>query len=1176
LKKPLILISALCWTLLIHFFSHDKITAQTIAINEIMASNAQTIFDEDGDYCDWLEFYNYGAESINLLGFGLSDNAFDPFKWTFPDITLEAGHILFIWASGKNRTDPENTLHTNFRLNAAGEELLLTRADSVLADHHLPIHIPTDISYGRYPDGTGEFFFYDRPTPNRPNRAGEYSELLYDPEFSHASGFYPDSFYLKVNHSDTSVILRYTLDGSVPNINSPVLPDSILIYDRHGEPDEISAVPTTSNQAPEWYRWYPPMETVYKGTNVRVKGFKNGALSINTSTRNFWVDENISSRYTLPVISLSINKNDLFGLTGIYSNFSQTGPYWEKPAHVEFFEPDGTHGFATDAGIRVHGGNSRRYALKSFRLCFRNQYGESYIDYPVFPDQEVNIHERLILRNGGSDWAYTYFRDAFAQNLLKGFSDVGTQAYRPAVVFLNGEYWGVMNIRERLDNKYIEHYYGHTMIDMLENTNEVIYGSAEHYNDMISFLRNEDINDEDNMDQIRGQMDTEDFRDYHIAQIFSMNTDQPGKNVRFWRPQTHNGKWRWLLWDMDDTFLFGPHNNYDRNGLVFCTGLDSISDPEVNRSTPPPGWAPNGPEQTFPLRALLMNENFRNDFINRFADLLNTAFQPHYLKKVIDSFHVRIYHHMDEHYKRWHRPNPDIYKTHLQYMHDFAENRHHSMREHIINFFELEGQYNLHVDIGSGKGHIRVNSIDIASQTPSLEEPVYPWKGVYFRGPCLRLEANPAPGYVFSHWKTSNDEYVMVNSDLPGVLEIRGKNDISVKAYFKKRDYSIKPPVILNPLTLERCIEGNSSLVIDLNDVFHHPNGEPMNFTAESERPAFVNAQLNGSVLELFPLRRGDATINISANDGVNEVVDHFFRVLVYPEAFDLSTGDYFFGYWYSEKPELTYPDHMLFLQSAINDPPLDQALEYPYYIEFDEYHDYDRETIGQPYNNTRRTRVEGLGQDGISFINTGRKRDLGGALIAINTIGRKEVSLSWVAGTLLRNEREYAIRVRYRQGISGEFTDLKNNDKIVEYASSEDGDLEYFDQIVLPEEVLNKEYIQLLWQYHHVSGENGPRAKLRLDDIVISAITDDHEPEKNIKIYPNPASGTVTIKSEIEIQNVRLFNISGQLFHTSPVDKLLHTIDVTELRSGLYFMEITTPAGIVTRKVQVINYTVP
>jgi hypothetical protein len=234
---------------------------------------------------------------------------------------------------------------------------------------------------------------------------------------------------------------------------------------------------------------------------------------------------------------------------------------------------------------------------------------------------------------------------------------------------------------------------------------------------------------------------------------------------------------------------------------------------------------------------------------------------------------------------------------------------------------------------------------------------------------------------------------VTVGPDKPGNLVIRGVDGILVRAHFKERDYSIKPPVLVYRPILEKAIEEGQGLLIDLNDVFHHPNGEPMYFSAESNRPFFVDAELTGSVLELTPLRRGDATIKISANDGVNEDVEHSFRVLVYPKAFILQRGDFNFGYWSSYTPELTYPDHMLFLQSDVNDPLLEDALDFPYHIEFDEYHPNDKKTFGQPYNNTRRTRLEGLGADGISFINTGRGRDLGGLLLP-STLSDKKRSL--------------------------------------------------------------------------------------------------------------------------------------------------------------------------------------
>lgn len=768
--------------LLFTVFGHSsagKALSQNIVINEIMASNATTHADEDGDYEDWIELYNAGGETVYLDGWALSDHYHEPYQWMFPPISMEPGEYLLVWASGKDRT--ENELHTNFRISSAGEELILVDPQGNWADHIPPLWLPTDISLGRYPDGSDDLWYYTSPTPGQPNSSGGYPDLLEAPHFSHASGFFTHPFYLKVTHPDPQVELRYTLDGSLPTSQSPLMPDSLWIYNRKHDADQISAIPTTSQTAPEWYRWFPPMDTVFKGTNIRVKAFKEGSLNPFAQTRTYWVDEDIFSRYSLPVISISMDQDDLLGSSGIYTHFNQSGPNWERPVHISFFEADGSQGFATDAGIRVHGGNSRRYALKSFRVYFRNLYGHSHIDYPIFPDQQMNVHDRLILRNAGSDWAYTYFRDAFVQNILQEMTDVEVQAYRPAVVFLNSEYWGVMNIRERYDNNYIKNHYGITDIDMLDNTGQVKYGSNAHYMNLLSYLQNHSLEEEENYQWVKSRMDVDDFRDYHILQVFSMNTDQPGKNVRFWRPRTPEGRWRWMWWDMDDSFIFGPHNPYDRNGLIFCTGLDSISDPIVNPATPPPAWAPNGPVQTFPLRALLGSPTFRISFINRFADLLNTAFQPAYLHSLVDAFDQGVSDYMYEHYRRWHRPEPFQYNNHVNHLYNFSTHRIHYMREHLEAFFLLDGQCQVQLDVGSGNGHIRINSIAITTQTPGVQNPVYPWSGTYFTGLPLQVEAVAAPGYVFSHWEGP------VDSENP-VADFSPNADVAITAHFIPRE----------------------------------------------------------------------------------------------------------------------------------------------------------------------------------------------------------------------------------------------------------------------------------------------------------------------------------------------------------------------------------------------------
>ncbi len=309
--------------------------SQTIVINEFMASNATTIADEDGDYEDWVELYNYGSEEINLSGWALSDDYSNPSQWFFPDTLLQAGDYLLIWASGKDRTDGE--LHTNFRIRSAGEELILSSPSGNWIDEIAPLHLPTDISYGRYPDGSPDFYYYQHPTPGAPNSGAGFEELLGKPEFSHPSGFYTDSFYLQATHPDASVNLHYTLDGSIPDESSPAFPDSLLIYNRKNDADQISSIPTTPSSAPEWYRWYPPMDTVFKGTNIRVKAFKEGAMSPFTATQTYWVDDSIFEKYSLPVISIAMDQDDLLGPSGIYTNYNASGPQWERNMHMAFF-----------------------------------------------------------------------------------------------------------------------------------------------------------------------------------------------------------------------------------------------------------------------------------------------------------------------------------------------------------------------------------------------------------------------------------------------------------------------------------------------------------------------------------------------------------------------------------------------------------------------------------------------------------------------------------------------------------------------------------------------------------------------------------------------------------------------------------------------------------------------
>ncbi|MFN2423691.1 MAG: CotH kinase family protein, partial [Cryomorphaceae bacterium] len=1235
-----------------------------VFINEICASNSEIITDEDGDYEDWIELYNAGSEQVNLEGFFISDDEANPLIYVLPDKIIEPNGFLLVWVSGKDKVGAGGEIHTNFRLSSEGEPVILSNSEGVVADFVPATALANNMSYGRQSDGSGDFLYFLSPTAGFTNNNAEGAEaFLAPPELLTPSGFYTEDFDLMISHQDAGVELRYTLDGSVPDESSPLYTGPLQIENRLGDPDGISSIPTTSSIVPAWYRWFPPMNPVYKGTSVRVRAFRDGDIPSLTTTGTYIVDPEADSRYDLGRVCITLPEESLLGPAGIYTNFNSTGINWEREAHFELFEADGAPVYASNIGLRLHGGNSRRYAIKSMRLYFRGQYGKTELDYNIFDDEEApEVQERMILRNSGSEWSRTYFRDAFAQQLLRGYADYDFMNYRPLVSFINGEYWGILNIRERYDDNYIKNNYGYERdeIDMLEGIATPVYGSSVSYNSLRTHWQNADLNNEDNFQTVRDQVDIENFRDHHIHQIFVMNTDQPGKNVRFWKPKAEGGKWRWLLFDLDDTFAFGPHCDYDRNGLVYCTGLDNVNATTANPASNSPAWAPNGPSQTLPLRAMIQSDFFKYDFINRFADLLNTAFLPERLDAIITEFDDRISPYMQEHYERWHRPEPSFRQEHLDLVRTFAENRKGVMEEDMVSFFQLSGSYDLTVDVQPAQGgYVKVNSIAIHPDSVYIEGGgSYPWSGKYYNDVELPISAQAAPDHVFSHWletgDTSDTLYISPSDDVtytavfepiptaeplhywsfndgvwitpfftvgggsltannavPSVFNfdegvgfdaanvrfdqpagdhLRIEQPENVELIFSlpttgykspvfsyearrsgqgagrhlisfstdlvefvpvdsfevynddpvvyERDFSMfegvvdnpdfavrltitegeggtagnnrfdnvaldaipfsggnPPPGISEPLFRLELIAGDGIETIDLNALFSVPDGEALSYEVGEQEGTAADFTPIGGLLNIDPQEAGEAFATILVDDGENSTVELPVEVFVHPTPAPISTFEAFvFTAWDEDALEGSYPEHMIFTEGRYDDTFLDTPLRFAYRIPHDDYHPDDEFTVGFPYNNTRRTRINGLGDEGISFINTGRGRDLGGAIAAVNTEGLEEPIFAWwTAGTVLPNSRVYRLRLQYRIGIEGPFIDVTNGEgDPVEYERNElVGHELSFLNLLLPEEVLDQPYVQFLWRYYYtgeqVIASSGQRAMLRLDDIVIA-----------------------------------------------------------------------------------------
>ena len=762
----------------------DPVTS--LYLNEIMASNATTIYDEDGDNPDWIEIYYEGDEPISLRFFGLSDDPDKPFQWHFPDTTIHPGEYMLVWASGKDRNIPGAPLHTNFAIAMEGEDIILSHPLEGPLDYFSAREVPTDVSVGRVPDGHGDWYFFNDPTPGASNTTEFYDGLTDPPGFSHPPGFHESDFELVIEPPDDSTTIYYTLDGSEPTVDSPIYSKPLVMHDRSDDPNVFSTI-RTSNRTFDWRQWYEPQDAVSKGTIVRVMTQTDGRLPV-YSNKTFFVMPEGTNRYELPVISITTDSLSLFDYeTGIYvpgihyagagtGNFFQRGIEWEREATFEYFNEQGDRVLHHNIGIRIHGGFSRQLAQKSLRLYARNEYGESRFNYPFFKDLNDDQFNRLILRNSGNTWGEDMFMDAAAQSLVRHFN-VDTQAYQPAVLFLNGEFWGIHNIRERYDKHYLERVYGvdPENIDMLTRNRQVKEGDALHYTQTIDFITDTDLSDDAAFARAATKIDLDNLLDYYSAQVYYGNNDWPQNNIDYWRarvpfdpdaPAGRDGRWRWLLFDVDRSLGHETGPEFDM--------LDWITRSHI--------WNQEWPNLL--LLNLLENEQFTHDFINRMADHLNSAFMPDRVKQVVDSLKSPVESVIQEHIDRWSLPqNVSDWKAFVDEMYRFADERPGHQREHIITHFGLAGADTIQLDVTHPKsGQIRVNTLIVTPDTPGIPQDVYPWTGIYFSGVPVTLTAISKPDHEFLGWRIDGS----LSSHSDSVITIHPETESEIKALFSQ------------------------------------------------------------------------------------------------------------------------------------------------------------------------------------------------------------------------------------------------------------------------------------------------------------------------------------------------------------------------------------------------------
>ena len=552
-----------------------------VVINELMQSNIDCIMDDINEFPDsWVELYNSGTTSVNLNQYAISDKDNPDKAWKLPGITLQPGKHILVYCDKE-----EKDLHTPFRLESGkGCNVYLFNNGNIIDKvEGLKKQPAPNIAYGRKTDGSDTWGYMATPTPAATNCGETCKDILGSPIFSEKGRVMKNgkAFKLELSLPEGSegAEIRYTTNGSEPTRTS--------------------------------YLYSSPIN-INKTTVVKAKLFKDGKLSPRSSTQSYIF---FPRDITLPVISISTDYKYFYdNMIGIYVDGTyQSGKKnyefdWRRPTNIEFFfEPEQESQINQLCETRIMGGATRGNKMKSLALYANKRFGAKRLDYEFFPDQRPGITDfkSIALRNAGNDFDYLYMRDAIIQCNTAKHVDINYQAWRPAIVYINGQYTGMLNIRERSneDNIYTN-YDGLEDLDMFENWWELKEGTWDNYNAFKAFYTEHGHT----LAEYEQWMDTMEFLNLMLVNLFYNNRDFPGNNIVMWRPTEEGGRWRWIMKDTDFGLgLYGVSASFNTIKWIY----DPNYDPDTS-------WA-NQYDHTRLFRRLMEDSDFKREFIDRAA-----------------------------------------------------------------------------------------------------------------------------------------------------------------------------------------------------------------------------------------------------------------------------------------------------------------------------------------------------------------------------------------------------------------------------------------------------------------------------------------------------------------------------------------------------------------------------
>lgn len=674
-----------------------------LKINELMPKNISAVRDAYTNYSMWVEVYNASDREINLADYFFSDNPKSPGKWNPDAQTISARGFALLWFEREDRIG-----HANFKLETEGGELYLFNRSGLLVDE---VYYPPqyrNVSYGRTGDGENNWDYFVAASPGASNSEGIAAiARCPNPEFKLSSGFYSGPRYFGFITPSRGTIY-YTLDGSEPDMNSTKYQSGASVY-------------------------------ISKTTVLRAICMADDCLPSDLLTATYFIGER---NFDLPVVSLVADPLHLWdnmygiyvdGINGIPGNGqSQPKNYnqdWSRPANFELIDTSGVLQINQELDISIAGGWTRASGLKSLKIQPRSKFGNNHLDYDFFPvSKPGHLYKDIMLRNSGNDNGRTQMRDGFIQSILRNRIDIDYLAYEPAVLFINGKYYGIENLRERSNKDLIYSNYGLQEEDIiLDGVPDVdLFPVTPEYKELHQFIEELNMASDTAFQAVCRRIDMENYIHYQLFQIYVANTDWPHNNFKLWKRKV-DGKWRWIVYDLD--FGFNGANGPSHNTLAYALG-------EGN------SW---GQWSTMMFRRLMLNTEFRRRFIDNMCVELSKSFEPERVISILDSMAAKISNEIVYHKQRW--GSSADFNSDLESIRSFARQRPNNILSQLSSRY-LGGVSNGLIKLSANhpSASFYLNRAYIQDAEIDLR---------YFLQQEINIRAARVPGMKFSHWEVN-------------------------------------------------------------------------------------------------------------------------------------------------------------------------------------------------------------------------------------------------------------------------------------------------------------------------------------------------------------------------------------------------------------------------------------